>query len=231
VRQAGAAILMLTIVVHSGCDRPSADPDPGIPLPIAEARQRAIQDLRYQLSLDIPETMTEPIGGTVAIRFTATDVSHPAVLDFDAGPNHLTSVRVGGQPSRYQEVNEHIVIPAGELTRGENTIEIAFRAGEAPLNRNPEFLYTIFVPARAHQAFPCFDQPDLKARFTLELTVPSNWQAVASGEPFGKAGAYAIQNGAAAWIEKIEGSYTGIMGLPLHETAALLEWAGLDVRP
>ena len=181
VRQAGAAILMLTIVVHSGCDRPSADPDPGIPLPIAEARQRAIQDLRYQLSLDIPETMTEPIGGTVAIRFTATDVSHPAVLDFDAGPNHLTSVRVGGQPSRYQEVNEHIVIPAGELTRGENTIEIAFRAGEAPLNRNPEFLYTIFVPARAHQAFPCFDQPDLKARFTLELTVPSNWQAVANG--------------------------------------------------
>ena len=54
---------------------------------------------------------------------------------------------------------------------------------------------------------------------------------VASGEPFGKAGAYAIQSGAAAWIEKIEGSYTGIMGLPLHETAALLEWAGLDVRP
>ena len=54
---------------------------------------------------------------------------------------------------------------------------------------------------------------------------------VAGGEPFGKAGAYAIQSGAAAWIEKIEGSYTGIMGLPLHETAALLEWAGLAVRP
>jgi len=54
---------------------------------------------------------------------------------------------------------------------------------------------------------------------------------VAGGEPFGKAGAYAIQSGAAAWIEKIEGTYTGIMGLPLHETAALLEWAGVDVRP
>jgi len=54
---------------------------------------------------------------------------------------------------------------------------------------------------------------------------------LATGEPFGKAGAYAIQSGAAAWIEKIEGSYTGIMGLPLHETAALLEWAGVDVRP
>ena len=54
---------------------------------------------------------------------------------------------------------------------------------------------------------------------------------VASGEPFGKAGAYAIQSSAAVWIERIEGSYTGIMGLPLHETAALLEWAGVDVRP
>jgi len=54
---------------------------------------------------------------------------------------------------------------------------------------------------------------------------------VAGGEPFGKAGAYAIQSAAAAWIERIEGSYTGIMGLPLHETAVLLQEAGLDVRP
>jgi septum formation protein len=52
---------------------------------------------------------------------------------------------------------------------------------------------------------------------------------VASGEPFGKAGAYAIQGQAACWIARVEGSYTGIMGLPLHETAALLEWAGVDV--
>ena len=52
---------------------------------------------------------------------------------------------------------------------------------------------------------------------------------VASGEPFGKAGAYAIQSAAAAWIESIDGSYTGIMGLPLHETAVLLEWAGIAV--
>ena len=48
---------------------------------------------------------------------------------------------------------------------------------------------------------------------------------VATGEPFGKAGAYAIQSGAAAWISRIEGSYTGIMGLPLYETAQLLRQA------
>lgn len=46
---------------------------------------------------------------------------------------------------------------------------------------------------------------------------------VASREPFGKAGAYAIQSQAAAWIVKIAGSYSGIMGLPLFETAQLLE--------
>jgi septum formation protein len=45
---------------------------------------------------------------------------------------------------------------------------------------------------------------------------------VASGEPRGKAGAYAIQSEAAAWISRIEGSYSGIMGLPLYETAQLL---------
>jgi len=54
---------------------------------------------------------------------------------------------------------------------------------------------------------------------------------VASGEPFGKAGAYAIQSAAAGWIERIEGSYTAIMGLPLHETAMLLRKAGVAVAP
>ena len=48
---------------------------------------------------------------------------------------------------------------------------------------------------------------------------------VAGGEPFGKAGAYAIQGGAAAWTLRIDGSYTGIMGLPLHDTARLLRQA------
>jgi septum formation protein len=48
---------------------------------------------------------------------------------------------------------------------------------------------------------------------------------VDSREPFGKAGAYAIQSAAAAWIAHIDGSYSGIMGLPLYETAQLLKQA------
>lgn len=49
---------------------------------------------------------------------------------------------------------------------------------------------------------------------------------VASGEPDGKAGAYAIQGRAAAFVEHISGSHSGIMGLPMFETAQLLRQAG-----
>ncbi len=49
-----------------------------------------------------------------------------------------------------------------------------------------------------------------------------------SGEPLGKAGAYGVQGRAAAFIERIDGSYSGIMGLPLFETAALLRVARVD---
>lgn len=49
----------------------------------------------------------------------------------------------------------------------------------------------------------------------------------ASGEPADRAGAYAIQGLAAVFIARLEGSYTGVMGLPLFETAALLDAAGV----
>jgi septum formation protein len=52
---------------------------------------------------------------------------------------------------------------------------------------------------------------------------------VASGEPFDKAGAYGIQGRAGAFVSRLEGSYTGVMGLPLYETAALLRLFGVTV--
>ena len=60
------------------------------------------------------------------------------------------------------------------------------------------------------------------------LTAVQIERYVASREPFGKAGAYAIQSQAAAWIVNISGSYSGIMGLPLFETARLLEEFGFE---
>ena len=52
---------------------------------------------------------------------------------------------------------------------------------------------------------------------------------VASGEPLDKAGAYGIQGRAAIFVEEIRGSYTGIMGLPLYETAILLRHFGYPI--
>ena len=52
---------------------------------------------------------------------------------------------------------------------------------------------------------------------------------VASGEPMGKAGAYAIQGRAALWTRQIHGSYSGIMGLPARETAQALAAAGIPL--
>jgi septum formation protein len=52
---------------------------------------------------------------------------------------------------------------------------------------------------------------------------------VATGEPFDKAGGYAVQGRAAGFISRLEGSYTGVVGLPLYETAALLARIGMPV--
>jgi septum formation protein len=65
-------------------------------------------------------------------------------------------------------------------------------------------------------------------RFT-QLTRTQIQTYVASGEPMGKAGAYAVQGRAAAYIEHISGSYSGIMGLPMFETAQLLRAFGFKV--
>jgi septum formation protein len=60
-----------------------------------------------------------------------------------------------------------------------------------------------------------------------ELTPAEIRRYVASGEPMGKAGAYAVQGRVAMHISRIDGSYSGIMGLPLRETALLLKAASI----
>ncbi len=66
-----------------------------------------------------------------------------------------------------------------------------------------------------------------ESRVTFASMSPAQIQAyVASGEPLGKAGAYAVQGRAAAFISHISGSYSGIMGLPVFETAQMLQSTG-----
>ena len=63
------------------------------------------------------------------------------------------------------------------------------------------------------------------------MTTKDIRQYVATGEPMGKAGAYAIQGQASLWVSHISGSYSGIMGLPAFETAQLFAQLGLPLQP
>ena len=68
------------------------------------------------------------------------------------------------------------------------------------------------------------------SRVTFATLTPAQIRRyVDSGEPMGKAGAYAIQGAAAAHVPSLSGSYSGIMGLPMHETAQLLRACGFTI--
>lgn len=154
-------------------------PSAGISEELSNERAAAISSLRYQLFFRIPEKKTEPIEGIAKVQFQLR-ASYDVVLDFEER-SRIRAVKIGGSPAAFEFANGHIILPASATRTGENVIEIAFVAGDESLNRNDDFLYTLFVPARAHLAFPCFDQPNLKARYSLTLEIPANWQAVANG--------------------------------------------------
>jgi septum formation protein len=68
------------------------------------------------------------------------------------------------------------------------------------------------------------------SRVTFAAMTPAQIKSyVEGGEPMGKAGAYAVQGRASAYISHISGSYSGIMGLPMHETAQLLRGLGFRI--
>jgi aminopeptidase N len=175
------------MTLESGCrsnnkvSKESTDPEPGVSLTLATQRAESVNALSYDLAFTIPAATSEPISGRATIRFATKDLTSPVVLDFSPGADSIQSITVAGKPSHFRVVKDHIIIPREEIASEDNKIEIMFRAGDASLNRNSDFMYTLFVPARAHLAFPCFDQPNLKARFALELDVPANWQAVSNG--------------------------------------------------
>ena len=159
--------------------------EPGVSDALARDRVARISGVHYTVTFRIPASKAEPIEGSEVITFELRDTAAPVVLDFrpDAGGRlyKVTVVRDEADvPIAAQQRNGHIILPSAALMKGWNTIAISFRAGNAPLNRNDEFLYTIFVPARAHEAFPCFDQPDLKARWTLLLEIPEGWETLAN---------------------------------------------------
>jgi len=150
---------------------------PGISRELARHRAATLSDVVYDVSFTVPARRDEPVAGTVTLTFRKSD-GEPLVLDF-ADPSRVESVRVDDTLADYRPETTHVVVP---VAAGRHRVSLTFTALDGPLNRRDEFLYTLFVPDRAHEALPSFDQPDIKARFRLRLSVPDGWVAVANGE-------------------------------------------------
>jgi aminopeptidase N len=153
---------------------------PGVSEALAEERRAAFQNVQYDLRFAVPNDLKEPVRGRAVIRVTLRS-RHRIVLDFAQPSERVARITVNGADVRPVIADGHVVVPAEQTRAGVNAIEVDFVSGDEALNRDDEFLYTLFVPSRAQLAFPCFDQPDLKARYTLSVEIPETWQAVANG--------------------------------------------------
>ncbi len=153
---------------------------PGVSQELARVRARQIQDLRYDLRLEVPGEVSAPLRGEVDVDFVSA--GGDVVLDF-AG-RAVDAVSRDGMAVEYRVESEHIVVPG--VAAGPVSLRIRFVASDLALNRQPEFFYSLFVPNRAATAFPCFDQPDLKARFRLKMALPPGWTGVWNGEGDGE---------------------------------------------
>lgn len=157
----------------------------GVSSSLAKERAERISKLRYELDLSVPEDAKAPLEGRVVLRFELSTADTPLQIDFAQPEKHVLSVTSQGAPISPVVANEHIIVPASALRTGSNAIELRFIAAQDAVNRNPDYLFTLFVPDRARRAFPLFDQPDLKARYSLSLETPATWTALSNASMTG----------------------------------------------
>lgn len=169
------------IILFVSCNEQKI-PEKGVSLSLAAERKIHIDSLSYFLEFSIPELKNEKLEGKNTIRFFLKTRPEDIILDFKETADKLQNIKVGGETKEFIFLNEHIVLKAKYFNKGWNEIELTFIAGDLSLNRQEEFMYTLFVPDRARTAFPCFDQPDLKANFNLRLELPKEWTACANGK-------------------------------------------------
>lgn len=155
--------------------------DPGISKELAELRISQLAAIHYSLDFQLPEKKVDPIQARLILELSIQRLDHPLILDFNDTSEKIKKVVANGSPLPITHEKQHLIIPASHLKKGENRIEIEFVAGDLSLNRNDDFLYTLLVPDRASTLFPCFDQPDLKAHYTLSITAPKEWEVLAGG--------------------------------------------------
>lgn len=165
-----------TMAVACGHDTGSLT-DAGVSMELAESRNASIADISYSLEFTIPSSLDEDVSGKETLRF---NMDSPSDLILDFTSERFGDVQVNGKTVDAKYENEHIVIPKSSIKRGENEVALSFTSDGRFLNRNEEYLYTLFVPAHARSVFPCFDQPDMKARFQLSLNLPEGWVSMSN---------------------------------------------------
>ncbi|WP_080057982.1 M1 family metallopeptidase [Spirosoma aerolatum] len=175
-------ITALLLLAMLGSQQPalsqSKTVETGVSQTLAKARKQTISNVAYALKFDIPAQKNQPIPATESISFNWAKNAAPLQLDFKEKRTQVQTVSVNSVAIPIVFESEHLLISTAYLKPGANTVFIQFTAGNLSLNRNDEYLYTLLVPDRARTVFPCFDQPDLKAKFQLSLTIPSRWQAM-----------------------------------------------------
>ncbi len=181
---------VLALILIFSCNSRKDVLEEGISRALADHRKEVIDNVVYQLHFDIPERKEEPIEAELQLSFTLSGRSEDLILDFNAPPDNIKSVTDAGGPVDFKVRSQHVVIPARHL-KDSNQFTIAFTAGDQALNRKEDFLYTLFVPARASTCFPLFDQPNIKARYRLSLSFPDDWTALANSE----SGSLFVKNG------------------------------------
>lgn len=128
--------------------------------------------------------------------------------------------------------------PADVVLAADTLVVLDGRLLGKPRDRNEGLAMLADLAGRSHQvltAVALVAAGRLESRLCRstvtfrDITVAERERYWASGEPLDKAGGYAIQGLGAVLVARLEGSYSGVMGLPLFETAELLGPAGIDI--
>lgn len=180
-------------------------------------RRQLLEQLgvRHELLLPDPQEDAEALEVVLPGEAPATYVRRVTLAKLDAALERLKKRGLTPAPVLCSDTT----VALGRLILGKPADPAEARAMLKALSgRSHRVLTAVAVQAGRRREL---DLSVSQVRFAA-ISAPAIADYVASGEPLGKAGAYAVQGRAATFIEHISGSYTGIMGLPLFETARLL---------
>jgi len=159
----------------------------------AEARAARVSKTGYRLALDItPGSAT--YRGDVTIAF---DLTGRGSLFLDYRGKTIERLEANGQVIAAPEwTGYRLTIPGDALREGANELHIVYEndydhSGDGfhqftDPEDGEEYLYTNFEPYESHRLFPQFDQPDIKASYSLTVTAPSHWELVANSRETGR---------------------------------------------